>query len=187
MVSADRNDPSFKMLVGRLHNAGVSRRVLQETFRDDPKQFDAGSSATQRRWRRIGAGVGRTASQPQADAADQGLCASTLGGFEQSSSETYGIGKRLREEIESVFAVKLSQETLRPLLGQLKREPVIDTHQGDQAATGAPNESGAEPTTADGLPQSGQNAPENQGVSSKGGEYLRLFAGTGSSAADSVV
>jgi hypothetical protein len=27
VVSANRNDPSFKMLVGRLHNAGVSLRV----------------------------------------------------------------------------------------------------------------------------------------------------------------
>src|SRR6476646_5566917 len=33
VVPADRNAPSFKMLVGRLYNAGLSRRVLQETFR----------------------------------------------------------------------------------------------------------------------------------------------------------
>ena len=32
-----RNDPDFKMLVGRLSNAGVSRRVLQQTFDVDPK------------------------------------------------------------------------------------------------------------------------------------------------------
>src|SRR6266498_3214185 len=37
VVSADRNDPSFKMLVGRLHNAGVSLRVLQQTFQTDSK------------------------------------------------------------------------------------------------------------------------------------------------------
>jgi hypothetical protein len=35
VVPADRNAPSFKMLVGRLYNAGLSRRVLQETFRVD--------------------------------------------------------------------------------------------------------------------------------------------------------
>jgi hypothetical protein len=37
VVSADRNAPSFKMLVGRLYNAGVSLRVLQQTFRADAK------------------------------------------------------------------------------------------------------------------------------------------------------
>ena len=37
VVSADRNQPSFKMLVGRLCNAGVSLRVLGQTFQSDPK------------------------------------------------------------------------------------------------------------------------------------------------------
>ena len=37
VVSADGSDPGFKMLVGRLANAGVSRRVLQQTFDVDPK------------------------------------------------------------------------------------------------------------------------------------------------------
>lgn len=37
VVSADRNDPSFETLVGRLHNAGVSLRVLQQTFQSDAK------------------------------------------------------------------------------------------------------------------------------------------------------
>src|SRR6266481_5493330 len=37
VVSADRNAPSFRMLVGRLYNAGLSRRVLQETFKVDLK------------------------------------------------------------------------------------------------------------------------------------------------------
>ena len=37
VVSADRNEPSFKMLVGRLYNAGVSLRVLQQTFQTDAK------------------------------------------------------------------------------------------------------------------------------------------------------
>ena len=41
-----------------------------------------------------------------------------MGGFELSG--IYGIGKRLRQEIESIFAVKLCQETLRPLAGGVK-------------------------------------------------------------------
>ena len=37
VVPADRNAPSFKMLLGRLYNAGVNRRILQETFGIDLK------------------------------------------------------------------------------------------------------------------------------------------------------
>lgn len=70
----------------------------------------------------------------------------------------YGIGKRLRGEIKSVFKVELSQETLRPLLAELKRKP------NSASGSGAGQ---AEPTTAEGLPQFRQNAPEDQAVSSE--------------------
>ena len=39
---------------------------------------------------------------------------------ELARGHLYGIGKRLREEIGSVFGVKLSRETLRPLMGGVK-------------------------------------------------------------------
>ena len=155
IVSADRNEPSFKMLVGRLYNAGVSLRVLQDTFQTNAK--------TIRRWGRalrsrsteelVRVLEGRRASRKLSaqikayvrarwpDLVREGL---------------YGIGKRLRGEIKSVFKVELSQETLRPLLAELKRKP--------SSASGA---GPAEPTTAEGLPQSSQNAPEDQAVSSE--------------------
>jgi hypothetical protein len=169
VVPADRNAPSFKMLVGRLYNAGLSRRVLQETFRVDLKTIQRWAAALRSRdgEELVRVLAGRRAGRkltPQIEAYVRARWA------DLSRSETYGIGKRLREEIESVFAVKLCQETLRPLIGQLKRQPVVGTHEGEQAATGAPNESGAEPTTADGLQQSGRNAPENQRVSSESEE-----------------
>ena len=62
VVSADREDPSFKLLVGRLYNAGLNRRVLAETFPVDPK--------TMRRCPTVGASVGRSAGQTQVDAGD---------------------------------------------------------------------------------------------------------------------
>ncbi|MCB1129414.1 MAG: hypothetical protein KDM81_23130 [Verrucomicrobiae bacterium] len=40
---------------------------------------------------------------------------------ELAQVDLYEIGKRLRKEIASVFGVKRSQETLRPLMGGLKR------------------------------------------------------------------
>ena len=169
VVPADRNAASFKMLVGRLYNAGLSRRILQETFRVDLKTIQRWAAALRSRdgEELVRVLAGRRAGRkltPQIEAYVRARWA------DLSRSETYGIGKRLREEIESVFAVKLCQETLRPLIGQLKRQPVVGTHRAEQAATGAPKESGAEPTTADGLQQSGQNAPENQRVSSQSEE-----------------
>ena len=156
VVSAERNDPDFKLLVGRLANAGVSRRVLQQTFAVDPK--------TIQRW-------GRALRSHDAEELIRVL--EGRRGSRKLSSEIqayvrvrwpdmvkdglYGIGKRLRQEIEKVFRVKLSQETLRPLLRELKRERAWTP----SADGGAPE------TTAEGLPQSGQNTLDNQGVGSE--------------------
>jgi len=155
IVSADRNEPSFKMLVGRLHNAGVSLRVLQQTFQADAKTIQRWGRALRSRnaeelvrvlegrraSRKLTAQIKAYVRARWPDLAREGL---------------YGIGKRLRGEIKSVFNVELSQETLRPLLAELKGKP-------DSASGAGP----AQPTTAEGLPQSSQNAPEDQGVSSE--------------------
>ena len=37
VVPADRDDPNFKMLVGRLYNAGLKLGVLEQTFQRDGK------------------------------------------------------------------------------------------------------------------------------------------------------
>ena len=66
-----------------------------------------------------------------------------------SRAEIYGIGKRLRQEIESIFAVKLCQETLRPLAGGVKASSGAQ-HADDAGGVGA-----VPTTTADGLPHSG--------------------------------
>jgi len=154
IVSADRKEPSFKMLVGRLHNAGVSLRVLQHTFQNDAK--------TIRRWGRalrsrnaeelVRVLEGRGASRkltPEIKAYVRARWPDLV------REGLYGIGKRLRGEIKSVFKVELSQETLRPLLAELKRKP--------SSASGA---GPAEGTTAGDLPRSSPKAPEDQAVSS---------------------
>jgi len=155
VVSADRNDPSYKMLVGRLHNAGVSLRVLQQTFQSDAK--------TIRRWGRalrsrnaqelIRVLEGRRASRklsPEIKAYVRARWSDLV------REGRYGIGKRLRQEIQRIFGVKLSQETLRPLLRELKQRP----------SSATPPESSGQ-TTAEGLPQLDQNTSEDQGLTSK--------------------
>jgi hypothetical protein len=74
----------------------------------------------------------------------------------------YGIGKRLRQEIQRVFGVKLCQETLRPLLGELRRS---------QSSAVLPVGCAAQ-TIAEGLPQPSPSAPANQGVSSEAREKV---------------
>jgi hypothetical protein len=67
--------------------------------------------------------------------------------------------------IESIFAVKLCQETLRPLAGgELKRQAVLATRAKPEESESVPT------TTADGLPHSGQNLSGNQRVSSESEE-----------------
>lgn len=149
VVSADRDGPHFKMLVGRLHNAGLRLRLLHRTFQTDPK--------TIRRWGRglrsrdatelIRALAGRRARRkltPEIEAYVRARWADLRRGG------TYGISGRLRQEIAAVFQVKLSSETLRRLVGKLKR--------GEGLADAAP-------TTAEGLPQSNPAAPEGQSFS----------------------
>ena len=155
VVSADPNDPSFKMLVGRLYNAGVGLRVLRETFHLDSKTIQRWGRALRSRDAQelIRVLEGRRANRklrPQI----QGYVRARWP--ELVKRGLYGIGKRLRQEIQAVFGVKLSQETLRPLLRELKREP-------SPVATAGPSGE----TTAEGLPQSSPKTPDNQSVSAE--------------------
>ena len=160
IVSADRNEPGFKMLVGRLYNAGVSMVVLQQTFQTAAK--------TIRRWGRalrsrnaeelVRVLEGHRASRkltPEIKAYVRARWPDLVKGG------LYAIGQRLRREIKAVFKVELSQETLRPLLAELKRKP--------GSASGAGE---AQATTAEGVPSSSQNTPVDQAVSTETREKL---------------
>ena len=149
VVSADRQAPSFKMLVGRLHNAGVSLRLLQQTFEADPKTIRRWSGALRCRDAQelIRVLEGRHASRkltPEIQAYVRARWPDLL------PNGRYGIGKRLRQEIQRVFGIELSQETLRPLLGELRRE-------ADSARPPEDSE-----TIAEGLPQSEGCGPDDQ-------------------------
>ena len=163
VVPADRNAPTFKMLLGRLYNAGLNRRVLQETFGVDLKTIQRWAAALRSpdAEELVQVMEGRQAARkltPQIEAYVRARWA------DLSRSGTYGIGKRLRQEIESIFAVKLCQETLRPLAGGVKAS------RGAQHADDAGGVGSVPITTADGLPHSGQNLPGNQRVSSESEE-----------------
>lgn len=142
VVPDDPDDPNFKMLVGRLYNAGLKRRVLEQTFQRDGKTIQRWGRALRRRKAEelIRVLEGRQASR-KFSAQIQAYV--RVRWPELARAGLYGIGKRLREEIASVFGVKLSQETLRPLLGELKRgwkERVARSEVAETTAEGLPEE-----------------------------------------------
>jgi hypothetical protein len=156
VVSADRNDPNFKMLVGRLYNCGLNLVVLQRTFAVDPKTIQRWGGALRSRdaYQLVRVLAGRRGGRkltPEIEAYVR------VRWPDLSRTGTYGLGKRLRQEIKSVFNVQLSQETLRPLLGKLRR--------GEGSSGEKTSDQGVE-TTAEGLPESSQSELAGQQVSS---------------------
>ena len=112
VVSADRQAPNFKMLVGRLYNSGINRKVLSQTFDVDLKTIRSWgkavccSDSAEMVYRLSGRGGARKLTPPiEAYVRMRWAELSLLG--------TYGISGRLRQEIQSVFKVSLSNETLR--------------------------------------------------------------------------
>ena len=121
IVPAHKQAPTFKMLVGRLYNAGVRVQSLKQAF--------GVARETMRRW---GAAV-KIADPEQLVQALRGR-----GGHRKLTPEIqayvryrfpvlyaesrYDYSKRMRAEIKKVFGLTLSAETLRPLLRELKQE-----------------------------------------------------------------
>jgi len=157
VVTADRENPNYKMLLGRLYNAGLNRRVLTETFHVDLKTIRGWGDALRCRdaeqlvRRLAGRRSGRKLT-PQIEAYVR------LRWSELSRSGTYGISGRLRKEIQSVFKTSLSCETLRPLVGELKRGEGLEA-----SAAGAE----CNPTTAEDLPEEPPSRVDNKEVSPK--------------------
>ena len=120
VISNQPEHPAYKLMVGRLYNAGVKVRTLQEVFEVDRKTLQrwgpALHSGNEALLWRVLAG---SAASPQTDAADRGLRADTLA--DASGREgCRNFRQRLRQEIQQIFGVSLSGEALRPLLQRLR-------------------------------------------------------------------
>jgi len=121
VVPEDRQHPAFKLLVGRLYNAGVKALELQRRFGVDRK--------TMQRW-------GQALQSGDAEQLVRALAG--RGGHRKLTPEIrsfvrvrfpeiyqqsrFDYSQRLRGEIQRVFGVKLSGECLRPLLKTLRAE-----------------------------------------------------------------
>jgi hypothetical protein len=124
IVTDDKNDPAFKMLLGRLYNAKINRSIMVENF--------GIARTTMKRW-----GAALKSSDPeQLVKALSGPCSPKKLTPEIKSFITvrfkdiyqqthYNYSAIIRQEIETVFNKKISGETLRPLFKQLKQQSVF--------------------------------------------------------------
>lgn len=121
VVPEDQQHPAYKLLIGRLFNAGVKQVALQRSFGVDRKTMQRWGRALQsedpERLVRVLAGRGGPRKLTPEIRAFVILRFPKL--YSQSRS---GYSQQLRAEIETVFGVRLSGECLRPLLKPLKAE-----------------------------------------------------------------
>ena len=124
IVNNEPSDPGFKLLLGRLYNAGVKLSAICESFEVDPK--------TVRRWGQAlrqgdaaelvrvlegrGAGRKRTAMVEKF---------ARLRWSDLVAEGSYGAVRRLLQEIKDVFGVSLSRSGIGDLVRELKSVPVL--------------------------------------------------------------
>jgi hypothetical protein len=125
VVPADREHTAYKMLVARLYNAGLRVRTLAEVFQLDPKTMRAWGRALRSRDPAL---LQRMVLGPEAG---RKRTAAIDGYVRQRWPQLLGEGcrnyrEKLQQEIERIFDTRLSGETLRLLMAQIKTEGAPD-------------------------------------------------------------
>lgn len=169
-VSADRDDPNFRMLLGRLYNGGLNRRVLAETFQVDPK--------TMRKWgRALLCGDAQQMVQELGGGRTRRKVTLEIEAYVRTrwpavtAQRTYGAMVQLCREIQGVFQVKLDPRALRPIVRGLKGGAGLAQSEAAGSAVspaGVPGVQGAEEagTTGSRFPEGPQLEPSLQALSS---------------------
>jgi len=121
VVPEDHRHPAFKLLLGRLYNAGVKAVTLQGSFGVDRKSMQRWGTAlcSNDPQQLVRALAGRSGPRKFTPEIRAFVALRFRQLYDQSRT---GYSRRLRAEIATVFAVKLSGECLRPYLRQLKAE-----------------------------------------------------------------
>ncbi len=138
-VDEDQDNPAFKLLLARLYNAQIKRKILVESF--------GVALTTLRRWgdalngddpeRLIRVIAGR--QHPRK------LTPEIVGFAEKRFSHIYpenrySYSKQIREEIQATFEVSLSAETLRPYFTKCKFLLIDDAQQKTHSSVSDENE-----------------------------------------------
>jgi hypothetical protein len=136
-IVPDQTDaPAFKMLAGRLYNAGLKVQSLTEVFEVDRK--------TMQRWgRALQSGDAQKLIRVLAGRSAGRKLTPAIEAFARRrwprlrAQGAYGCSQRLRQEIYEIFQVKLSAETRRPLVQELQAgtRPVVPEDEPKESAT----------------------------------------------------
>ena len=119
IVPADREHVAYRMLVARLYNAGLRVRTLAEVFQLDPKTMRAWGRALRSRDPALlqrmvlGPGAGRKRT-----AAIDGYVRRRWPQLLDEGCRNFR--EKLQQEIQGIFDTRLSGETLRVLMAQIK-------------------------------------------------------------------
>lgn len=120
IINNDRECPAFKLMLGRLFNAGINRRALSEAFEVDPKTLQRFGNVLlqgdpvelvrvlegRAAGRKITSAVKRFAQLRWPDLVADG---------------SYGAVKGLHHEIQEVFEMEISRSGLKDLIRELKK------------------------------------------------------------------
>jgi hypothetical protein len=135
IVPNEPQAPAFKLLGGRLFNAGLKVQSLTEVFGVDRK--------TLQRWgRALQSGDAQELVRVLAGRWAGRKLTPTIEAFVRqrwprlTAQGTYGSSQRLRQEIHEIFGVDLSPETLRPLVRELKAAtgPAVSEDEPEESA-----------------------------------------------------
>lgn len=159
VVPEDAQHPAFKLLVGRLYNAGIKALALQRSFGVDRK--------TMQRWgQALQSGDAQQLVRALAGRGGHRKLTPEIESFvrvrfpEIYQASRAGYSQRLRGEIQRVFGVKLSGECLRRLLKALRAEL---RHEVDQPARPSGTQAGqtaGQGVVASTAPSGGPTPPE---------------------------
>ena len=166
VVEDDREQVEFKLLVGRLYNAGLKKGRLEKQFEVDPKPMKRWGEALQ-------SGDAETLARVLAGRSAHRKLTREIRSFVRVrfgqiyGESRYGYSKKIRGEIEEVFGVNLSGETLRPVFKELKearaKEAEAERAQNRETPWDCPEDSGR-----DEQEQEAENSPESEGDNRKG-------------------
>ena len=121
VVPDDREDTRFKLMIAHLYNANVKIGALHKAFKVDPK--------TMKKW---GNGLKSGDAQKLSDALAGPSARRILKPEVKEyirirfpsiyAEDHYRYSSKIREELKRVMKVQVSAETLRPFLGELKKQ-----------------------------------------------------------------
>jgi hypothetical protein len=138
VVPDDPEHPAFKMMVGRLANAKVRLATLEDVFNVDRKTIRSWGKAILSRDIESLARVllGRGVNQKRTPAIDKYVVRRWA---ELRAEGRPDFRAALAGEIENIFEVKLSGETLRQIVNEFKGDDIVTPDSPDAGETGPPD------------------------------------------------